>query len=393
MKFTLFIVLAEIFVCISVSAIDQLRVLNVTSTTCTLYWKQPLNDSTKLMNIIRTLEYNYIFYPYSNCLEAQYTCEWLQPATVYNISVDIYFRNGTEAANPISTECTTKPMTDIYIPPVLKLEVLEVTTTTCKISWIKPTRLEQFTKYVITVLDNDSNYTSYRYFSSLSKLQYTIEDLKPGTNYDISVYIDYKDNEVTTSCITKPQLGELKVLESTNTLCKIIWKKPINNDETLKYVVSAVDSNSLQQKNKQWEYYENIYVFQPEILVTLPNLQPGSNYSISVFNDKTNTTISTECITKAELGQLTVLDSTDTTCRILWKKPTDSYDLLKYDVTVFYSREFNKTYEYYSCSAEVHYTLNLLQSATKFNISVYIWHTNTLISTECITKVNSCLVY
>lgn len=87
------------------------------------------------------------------------------------------------------------------------MEALDATETTCKISWKNPETVNESVKYVISVHDDELNFTTYRHFSPLREIEYTIEELKPGTRYNISVYIDYQDDAMLTQCNTKPKLG------------------------------------------------------------------------------------------------------------------------------------------------------------------------------------------
>ncbi|XP_043465892.1 fibronectin-like [Leptopilina heterotoma] len=390
MKFILFVAFAAIFTCEPSNASDKIKVLNVTTTTCSIYWRKPKFYVRTLLYLISAndRDSNYTFYPfYDSHPEFQYTLQTLEPATTYNISVTVDYLNGTRSDNLLTTECLTKPKTGIVYKPVRQLDVLDATDTTCKISWKNPEIVNESVKYVISAHDKELNFTTYRHFSPLMEVEYTLEGLKPGTKYNISVYIDYQENEVKTQCTTKPQLGHLTTLESTNTTCSIFWKKPVNDDQMIKYVINVVDNrhNVLEQRNWRRVTSNVQLLFHSEILLTLPNLQPGSKYDISVYNDYTNTTMSTKCITEPEIGQVTVLDTTNTTCTVFWRKPTNDYESLDYNINVDYTDTSFITYRYSTSLPEIKYTMEQLHPRTTYNISVYFFSLNTTFSTECTT--------
>ncbi|XP_043465891.1 tenascin-like [Leptopilina heterotoma] len=379
MKFILFAGFAATFLCLSVTAIDHLRVVNVTSSTCSLFWRKPTSNEGMYKYVIATYdngtEYIVESY-YCSYQEIEFTVIDLHPATIYNISVDIVY-----AGVKLSTECLTKPEIEVAVQPVRQLESLDSTNTTCRISWKKPTKDNKPTRYVISAYDYQSSYTSYRYLSTLSDNQYTVEDLLPGTEYKISVYVDYKDNEVTTSCITKPQLGKLHLLDVTNSSCSVFWKKPVDNDNTLKYVISFIEKESVDPNNTLYSRYFN---FIPELLYTFINLQPATKYNISVYDNYSNKKMSTECLTKPDLDQLKVLDVTNTTCTLYWKRPIDSDEIIRYYITSENGKNF-MSYRIFTSFPEVTFVFKKLEPDTTYVMSVYIAKVKKTLASKCTT--------
>lgn len=387
MKFILIAGIVATFMCISVSAVDDLRVVQVTSSSCSLFWKKPISSDIMYKYVISTYSNGTEFIVeshYSTFHELEFEVIDLLPATLYNISVDVVM-----AAVKYSTECLTKPATAIAVQPVGRLETSNSTDTTCTISWKKPTKDNNNIRYVISAFDNEFSYTSYRYFTSHSDIRYTVEDLLPGTKYNISVYIDYEENKVTTSCITKPKLGKLHLLDVTNSSCSVYWKKPVANDQTLKYVVSFVENESVDRaleptvNKKMISRYFN---FLPELMYTFENLQPASKYNISVYDDYTNKEVSTECLTKPNLDQLKVLDVTNTTCTLYWKKPIDSEEVVRYYITSEDTEKNFMSNRLFTSLPEIKFEFTNLDPDTSYVLSVYISKIRNTLSTKCTTK-------
>ncbi|XP_043461824.1 receptor-type tyrosine-protein phosphatase eta-like [Leptopilina heterotoma] len=192
-----------------------------------------------------------------------------------------------------------------------------------------------------------------------------------------SVHITVKEGNETYNTIICALPQTVQVLSVTNTTCKIMWNKPIYGDENLSYdIVISKDGKNVNAFSHTTS--------DMEISFTIPNLEPGSKYNITLIStvySQILTQNSTNCITEPDIGKLTVINVTNTTCTIFWKKPINTSESVRYFTEIF-------TIPSGSSYRIVYYSSSLMQP--KFIIKNLNSGRNYVISVSCYYPIKDC---
>ncbi|XP_043461822.1 uncharacterized protein LOC122498235 [Leptopilina heterotoma] len=211
------------------------QVLNVTYTTCTIFWNKPIGgDESVSYDIYPSKDVeNLTTFSYTTSLkEIPFSIPNLEPGSKYKITVISKIYNQILTQN--STYCITRSNIESSV------DLINVTNTACKIYVKTSIDDNQSVRYYIN-LNSTLMYTVYITGKiSFSESIFTFKDLESGDIYEISVQpeIDnWNTTAVSTKCITKSQLDLLRLIGVTNSSCTVAWTKPANDQSSILYFI------------------------------------------------------------------------------------------------------------------------------------------------------------
>ncbi|XP_043461821.1 tenascin-like isoform X2 [Leptopilina heterotoma] len=275
---------------------------------------------------------------------------------------------GSEAVH-INVIEGNKTYKTIYCTMPQIVQVSNVTDTTCNIFWNKPIGGDEFLDYDIYSSKDEENMSRYFRITSLKKIRFSIPNLEPGSKYKITVISKIYNQILTqnsTDCITRSNIGPLRVVEVTTTSCKLQWRKPNNDSEIITYFITPRGegmTNNFKIHNSSHHFID----------YTVQNLKSGSRYNISVYANLNNLEpISTTCDTLSSnivSEAVKVLFVTNTTCEITWKKPTESNGLVRYIVDVSGIKILSLFF--YSIDKQISILIEHLNPSSKYYITIF----------------------
>ncbi|KAL1023845.1 hypothetical protein UPYG_G00047130 [Umbra pygmaea] len=235
----------------------------------------------------------------------------LQPGSEYRVSVVTVLNSGEES-EPVYVTIQTLPLAPD------QLIVYSVDTTSATVIWDQPPGLDQ---------THHHYQISYQcpgtepYITTTSSPSITLSDLKPDTEYSVSVstVLDngLKSQMVLTTLITKiPAPVNFTVEERKFTSLRIRWTKGVGLEQTPQHFLISYFSPGKEPITLNTEYCYR----------TLSDLQPGTQYTVSVSTVLNNGLQSEPvsinvCTVPLPPEQLTV-DSVDTTsATVIWNQP------------------------------------------------------------------------
>ncbi|XP_052372914.1 fibronectin-like [Oncorhynchus keta] len=278
----------------------------------------------------------------------------LHPGTEYTVSVATVLSNG-EQSEPVSTTiCTILPAPD-------QLTVDSVDTTSAAVSWSQPPGLDQ-TQYHYQI--------SYRcpgtepHITSTSSPSITLSDLKPATEYSVTVCTELENGKqsqlVLTTFTTVPTApGQLTV---DTTSATVSWNQPPGLDQTqhhyqISYRCSGTEPHITTTSSPS---------------ITLSDLKPATEYSVTVCtvleNGKKSRLVSTTLTTILPAPDQLTVDSVDTTsAAVIWNQPP-GLDQTQHHYQISYRCPGTEPHITTTSSHSI--TLSDLKPATEYSVTV-----------------------
>ncbi|XP_030630465.1 tenascin-R [Chanos chanos] len=243
----------------------------------------------------------------------------LRPGEEYTVSLVALKDQGR--SQPVTATVTT------LIDGPTELIVRDVSDTVAFVEWTPPkAKVDQIIlRYCL--IGDDGPKTTFRLQPTLS--QYSLQVLRPGSRYEVSVSGVRKGNEsgvVSTEFTTEIDAPKnLRVLSKTSTTLELEW----DNSE------AEVEGYSVVYSTLAGDQYDKIIVPRSEgatTTTTLTNLLPGTEYGIGIsailgVNQSTPATMNARTGLDIPMD-LTVTDSTENSITLLWgmvQGPIDHY--------------------------------------------------------------------
>ncbi|XP_037398440.1 receptor-type tyrosine-protein phosphatase beta-like isoform X3 [Pygocentrus nattereri] len=295
--------------------IRNLTVTEITTTSLFISWTEPIGQRF-FFRVQWTKDY-----VTSNATISQtfFNITNLIAGVNYNLSV-------SAVAGDNSTEGKSFGLFSVYTKPdtVQNLIVVNVTTSSVLLSWIKPVGESSYYRVQYDSLDKTLNQTTQNTMINIS-------DLTPGVQYMFRVFAVSADNSTEgsygyISTYTKPEvIRNLTVTEITTTSLFISWTEPIGQRFffRVQWTNDNVTSNATTSRN----------------FFNITDLMAGVNYYIKVSavaadNSSEGNLIRISSYTKPHIVQnLTVIGVTTSSVLLSWIKPVgeSSYYRVQYD--------------------------------------------------------------
>ncbi|XP_037398454.1 receptor-type tyrosine-protein phosphatase beta-like isoform X17 [Pygocentrus nattereri] len=295
--------------------IRNLTVTEITTTSLFISWTEPIGQRF-FFRVQWTKDY-----VTSNATISQtfFNITNLIAGVNYNLSV-------SAVAGDNSTEGKSFGLFSVYTKPdtVQNLIVVNVTTSSVLLSWIKPVGESSYYRVQCDSLNKTLNQTTQNTMINIS-------DLTPGVQYMFRVFAVAADNSTEgsygyISTYTKPEvIMNLTVTEITTTSLFINWTEPVGQRSFFKvqWTNDNVTSNATTSRN----------------FFNITDLMAGVNYYIKVSavaadNSSEGNLIRISSYTKPDTVQnLTVVNVTTSSVLLSWIKPVgaSSYYRVQYD--------------------------------------------------------------
>ncbi|XP_045578947.1 interferon-induced very large GTPase 1 isoform X2 [Salmo salar] len=341
-----------------IPAPDQLTVDSVDNTSAAISWSQPPGFD-------QTQHHYQISYhcpgtePHITTTSSHsITLSDLQGGTQYSVTVCTVLENRKQS-QLVSTTLTT------VLPAPDQLTVDSVDTTSAAFSWSQPPGLDQ-TQHHYQI--------SYRcpgtepHITTTSSPSITLSDLKPSTEYSVTVCTVLENGEqsqlvlttLTTTIIPAPD--QLTVDSVDTTSAAVSWNQPPGFDQT--------------QHHYQISYHcpgtEPHITTTSSHSITLSDLQGGTQYSVSVCtvleNRKQSQLVSTTLTTVLPAPDQLTVDSVDTTsAAVSWNQPP-GLDQSQHHYQISY--RCPRTEPHITTTSSHSITLSDLQCGTQYSVTV-----------------------
>ncbi|XP_043476454.1 receptor-type tyrosine-protein phosphatase eta-like isoform X2 [Leptopilina heterotoma] len=179
----------------------KLLVKESTESSCKLMWTKPINSKqavnyTLVRSQIREKKVSY--YLYENVLMKYMEIDNLEPETLYKFT--LYSKLGSRNFNPASITCHTG------IALVPKLQVTEISKSSCKLMWTKPIDSKEPMNYTLVRSQIGEDNVSYHFYENVLVKHMKIDNLEPKTLYNFTLYAKLgkrKFTPISRTCLTK----------------------------------------------------------------------------------------------------------------------------------------------------------------------------------------------
>ncbi|XP_045070975.1 fibronectin [Coregonus clupeaformis] len=235
----------------------------------------------------------------------------LQPATEYSVTVCTVLENG-KRSQLVSTTLTTVP------PAPDQLNVASMDTTTAAVSWSQPPGLDQ-TQHQYQISYHCPG--TEPHITTTSSHSITLFDLKPATNYSVTVCTVLENGRQsqllsTTLTTVPPAPDQLNVNSVKTTSAAVSWSQPPGLDQTQHHY----------QISYQCPGTEPHIITTSSHSITLSDLQCSSQYSVSVCtvleNGRQSQPVSATLTTIMPAPDQINVDSVKTTsAAVSWSQP------------------------------------------------------------------------
>ncbi|XP_071264244.1 fibronectin-like isoform X4 [Salvelinus alpinus] len=341
-------------VCTILPAPEQLNVDSVDTTSAAVSWNQP-------PGLDQTQHHYQISYrcpgkePHITTTSSHsITLSDLKPATEYSVTVCTVLGNGKQSQLVLTTFTTVPTAPD----------QLTVDTTSAAVSWNQPPGLDQTQHHYQISYHCPGTEPHYTTTSSHS---ITLSDLKPATQYSITV-------------CTVLENGKKSRLVSTTltTILPAPVQLTVDSVETTSAAVSWSQPPGLDQTNHHYQISYHCPGTEPHITttsshsITLSDLQGGTQYSVTVCtvleNGRQSRLVSTTLTTILPAPDQLTVDSVDTTsAAVSWNQPP-GLDQTQHHYQISYQCPGRKPHITTTSSASI--TLCGLKPATEYSVTV-----------------------
>ncbi|XP_051899348.1 receptor-type tyrosine-protein phosphatase H-like isoform X3 [Pristis pectinata] len=302
------------------SPVIGLSAVNRTTNSLGLIWTAP--DNTRASNyeykITVTGADGHSRINYISPDETAFTAMDLDPGNQYNLSV--------QSVTPEQTLSTPQEVTNTTNPsPVIGLSAVNRTTNSLGLIWTVPddTRASNY-EYKITVTGADGH--SRINYTSPDETAFTVRDLDPGNQYNLSVESVTPEQtlstpqEVTNTTNPSPVIGLSAVNRTTNSL-GLIWTVPDDTRASnYEYKITVTGAGGHSRIN---------YTGPDETAFTAMDLDPGNQYNLLVQSVTPEQTLSTpqevtDTTNPSSVTDLSVVNRTTDSFEIRWTAPNDT---------------------------------------------------------------------
>nr|VZI49538.1 unnamed protein product [Spirometra erinaceieuropaei] len=362
---------------------SNLRVSALNSTAIRVTWKKP-SPPSKFGDQYQLSIYNETYERSYQVRRTEETITGLTPSSIYNLTVQAFFTNGTlvPATAFTSVQILTR---EGQMPSNLRVSALN--STAIRVTWKKPSPPSKFGDQYLLSIYNETYERSYQ----VRRTEETITGLTPSSIYNLTVQAFFTNGTlVPATAFTSVQIltregqmpSNLRVSALNSTAIRVTWKKPSPpskfGDQYLLSIYNETYERSYQARRTE---------------ETITGLTPSSIYNLTVQAFFTNGTLvpataftSVQILTRE--GQmpsnLRVSALNSTAIRVTWKKPSppskfgDQYLLSIYNETYERSYQVRRTEE----------TITGLTPSSIYNLTVQAFFTNgTLVPATAFTSV------
>uniref|UniRef100_A0A8C5MLG6 Fibronectin type-III domain-containing protein n=1 Tax=Leptobrachium leishanense TaxID=445787 RepID=A0A8C5MLG6_9ANUR len=312
------------------SPVTNLKTGTITTTEVTLSWDTP-NDQNNATYTYEITVSNPSPGTHTTAPGAKsYTVTGLKPGVIYTFIVRTKTSNSVLSAASATVTETTLPSR------VTGLTIGTITTTNVTLSWNLPDDQNNATyRYVIII----SNHSPENVTSGAGANSYTFTDLKPGENYTFAVQTQTINSVLSAAsepatATTKPSpVSGLAIASRTTNTVTLTWNTPTNdsNKATYTYVIIVLIHNP-----GTFTTAENANSY------TIPGLNPGVNYSFTVYTQTINLV---QSIANAFINGTTIpsrvpsielVNRSNSSITFMWTTPSD-VRVKEYKYNVFYT--------------------------------------------------------
>ncbi|XP_061835389.2 tenascin-R isoform X5 [Nerophis lumbriciformis] len=293
--------------------------------------------------------------------QSQYTLQVLRPGSRYEVSVS-GLRDGN-ASGSISIEFTTALSSFSEIDTPKNLRLLSKTSTTLELEWDNSEAQVDAYQVVYSTLAGDQYEKVIVPRNEGATTKTTLTELLPGTEYGIGISA-MRGNNQSTSATMNARTGldvpmDLTVTASTDNTITLVWgmvQGPIDF-----YKVTFTSSSGLSTE---------LTVPKNEITTTLTDLEPGTEYTITVAarRGRQQSNVATiDAFTGMDPPkQMTVSAVAEDTVTVSWIKPLAPFEYYK----LSYQSARGRVDSVVIDSDVTNYTLSSLFPATEYEISL-----------------------
>ncbi|KAM9398950.1 LOW QUALITY PROTEIN: interferon-induced very large GTPase 1-like [Salvelinus alpinus] len=344
-------------ICTILPVPDQLNVDSVDTTSAAVSWSQP-------PGLDQTQHHYQISYhcpgtePHITTTSSHsITLSDLQCGTQYSVTVCSGLDDGVQS-QIVSITLTTK------VPAPGDLAIKKLKSTSLSVRWTKTLEPDQNPQQFLISYCSPGTETQAAYTDDCHK---TLSDLRPGTQYTISVSTVLNNGEQsepvsTTICTILPAPDQLTVDSVDTTSAAVSWNQPPGLDQT----------------QHHYQIYYRCPGTEPHITttsshsITLSDLQGGTQYSVTVCtvleNGKQSQLVSTTLTTVLPAPDQLTVDSVDTTsAAVSWSQPP-GLDQTQHHYQISYHCPGTEPHITTTSSHSI--TLSDLQGGTQYSVTV-----------------------